>query len=109
MDSTDSSVLGRLSNDLAAAVERAGAGTVTVNGRRRLPATGIIWDADGTIVTANHVVERLEAMGHRMNPVDETNNPFGYEFANPTGVMIHEDGTFRAGVDPFRLAEARGL
>ncbi len=62
MDSTDSSVLGRLSNDLAAAVERAGAGTVTVNGRRRMPASGIVWGGDGTIVTANHVVEREDEL-----------------------------------------------
>ncbi len=53
-------MLGQLSNDLAAAVERAGASTVTVHGRRRQPASGIVWSADGLIVTANHVVERDE-------------------------------------------------
>ncbi|MDP9370432.1 MAG: S1C family serine protease [Chloroflexota bacterium] len=53
-------MLAQLSNDLSAAVERAGAATVTVNGRRRQPASGIIWSADGLIVTANHVVERDE-------------------------------------------------
>jgi S1-C subfamily serine protease len=57
-DTIQQSVLGRLSNDLAEAVERAGAATVTVNARKRMPATGIIWSADGLIVTANHVVER---------------------------------------------------
>ena len=57
-DTLETSVLGRLSNDLANAVESAGASTVTVNARRRMPATGIIWSADGLIVTANHVVER---------------------------------------------------
>jgi S1-C subfamily serine protease len=57
-DTIQQSVLGRLSNDLADAVERAGAATVTVNARRRMPATGIVWTADGLIVTANHVVER---------------------------------------------------
>ena len=51
-------MLARLSDDLAAAVERAGAGTVTVNARRRMPASGIVWTEDGLIVTANHVVER---------------------------------------------------
>ena len=59
-DTIQQSVLGRLSNDLAEAVERAGAATVTVNARKRMPATGIIWSADGLIVTANHVVERDE-------------------------------------------------
>lgn len=53
-------ILERLSDELAAAVERAGAGTVTVNARRRMPASGIVWSADGLIVTANHVVERDE-------------------------------------------------
>lgn len=52
------SVLTQLSNDLAAAVEKAGAGTVTVFARRRMPASGIAWTADGHVVTANHVVER---------------------------------------------------
>jgi len=51
-------VLTQLSDDLAAAVEKAGAGTVTVFARRRMPASGIAWTADGHVVTANHVVER---------------------------------------------------
>ena len=33
---------------------------VTVDGRRRHPASGIVWSADGLIATANHVVERDE-------------------------------------------------
>lgn len=52
--------LAQLSDDLAAAVERAGAAVVTVNARRRMPASGIVWSADGLIVTANHVVEQDE-------------------------------------------------
>lgn len=53
-------ILASLSNDLAAAVERAAASVVTVYGRQRMPATGIVWSADGLIVSANHVVERDE-------------------------------------------------
>ena len=56
-----SGLLQRLSDELAEAVQAAGAATVRVNARRRLPATGIIWASDdsGTlIVSANHVVER---------------------------------------------------
>jgi serine protease Do len=49
--------LQQLSDDLADAVEKAGAWTVTVNARRRFPATGIVWAEGGLIVTANHVVE----------------------------------------------------
>src|SRR4051794_18910444 len=51
-------VLQCLSNALADTVEKAGAGVVRIEARRRLPATGIVWSNDGVIVTANHVVER---------------------------------------------------
>ena len=54
------SLLAGVSSELADAVERAGAGVVTVDSRRRHPATGIVWSADGLIATANHVVEREE-------------------------------------------------
>lgn len=57
------SVLTTVSDELASAVERAGTGVVTVDARRRHPATGIIWNSDGHIVTANHVVERDEEIG----------------------------------------------
>ncbi|MGH2560049.1 MAG: trypsin-like peptidase domain-containing protein, partial [Thermomicrobiales bacterium] len=60
IDHIDGSVLTRLSDDLASAVERAGAWTVTVNARRRMPASGIVWSDTGLIVTANHVVEQNE-------------------------------------------------
>jgi S1-C subfamily serine protease len=64
MSSTlSSSLLAGVSDELADAVERAGSGVVTVEARRRLPATGIIWDDAGLIVTANHVVERDEEIG----------------------------------------------
>ena len=52
------SVLSDLSNALAAATETAGAGIVRVEARPRLPASGIVWSADGVIVTAHHVVEQ---------------------------------------------------
>ncbi|MBA2277574.1 MAG: trypsin-like peptidase domain-containing protein [Chloroflexia bacterium] len=61
-ESPQSPTLSALSDGLAAAVERAGAGTVTVDARRRLPASGIVWDDQGLIVTASHVVEREEAI-----------------------------------------------
>ena len=57
---TEAGLLGKLSDELSTIVERAGDGTVTVNARRRMPASGIVWSADGLIVTANHVVERDE-------------------------------------------------
>lgn len=51
-------VLKNLSEALGQTVETAGAGVVQVNARRRLPASGIVWSADGVIVTAHHVVQR---------------------------------------------------
>jgi S1-C subfamily serine protease len=53
-------VLENFSKALADTVEAARVGTVRVEARRRLPATGIVWSADGVIVTAHHVVERDE-------------------------------------------------
>ena len=58
-----SQTLTNLSDALAAAVETAGQSVVRVEGRRRIPASGIVWSADGVIVTAHHVVEQDEAIG----------------------------------------------
>lgn len=51
-------LLAQLSDELAAAVEKAGRSVVRVNGRPRQSASGIVWSADGAIVTADHVLER---------------------------------------------------
>jgi S1-C subfamily serine protease len=56
-------VLQDLSTALAATVEIASPAIVRLEARRRLPATGIVWSADGTIVTAHHVVQRDEKIG----------------------------------------------
>jgi S1-C subfamily serine protease len=56
-------VLRNLSDALAATVEATGPAVVRVEARRRLPATGIVWSADGIIVTAHHVVQRDENIG----------------------------------------------
>jgi S1-C subfamily serine protease len=56
--STSDDILASLSNELADAVARASRSVVTVYARRRMPGSGIVWSQDGTIVTANHVVER---------------------------------------------------
>jgi S1-C subfamily serine protease len=55
----DTDLLDTLSNQMADAVARAGAGLVTVNGRPRQPATGIVYAAD-LVLTADHVLERDE-------------------------------------------------
>jgi S1-C subfamily serine protease len=53
-------VMGDLSAALAQTVDAAGPAVVRVEGRRRIPASGIVWSAEGVIVTANHVVKRDE-------------------------------------------------
>lgn len=47
-----------LSNGLAATVAAVAPSVVRVDGRRRSAASGIVWSADGLIVTANHVIHR---------------------------------------------------
>lgn len=56
------SVLENLSNALAETVEAVSPGVVRVEARRRFPATGVVWSADGIVVTSHHVVERDEEL-----------------------------------------------
>ncbi len=56
-------VLASLSDALAQTVEKAGSNVVRVEGRRRLAASGIVWSADGVVVTAHHVVQREDNIG----------------------------------------------
>ncbi|UCC51494.1 MAG: trypsin-like peptidase domain-containing protein [Anaerolineaceae bacterium] len=51
-----------LSTGLAETVSAASPAVVRVEGRRRLPATGIVWSDDGLILTASHVVRRDEGV-----------------------------------------------
>jgi S1-C subfamily serine protease len=60
---TMSEFLTDLSNALAEVVETAGQSVVRVEGRRRLPASGMVWSAEGVIVTAHHVIEREDSIG----------------------------------------------
>ena len=83
-----SDVLKQLSDAMAAAVASTGASIVSVNGRRRMPASGIAWSADGLIVTANHVVERDEEIKVTLpdgNTVDAT--LVGRDAANDLAVL----------------------
>jgi S1-C subfamily serine protease len=55
--SNGNNLLVALSDAMAGAAEKAGAATVLVDGRRRLPASGIAFTGD-LILTANHALER---------------------------------------------------
>src|SRR5581483_61325 len=62
----DASVLSDLSNNMAEAVERAGKALVTVKGRARQPASGLVY-AKGLVLTANHVLERDEDLSVQLD------------------------------------------
>lgn len=47
---------------IADVVEQASDSVIRVEGRRRIPASGIIWSREGMILTANHVVKRDEEL-----------------------------------------------
>lgn len=55
----NSNPLGALSDAMVAAVDRAGASTITVDARRRFPASGVAY-SENLVLTADHVVEHDE-------------------------------------------------
>jgi S1-C subfamily serine protease len=56
-ENNKANLLTELSDAMAGAVETAAAGTVLVDGRRRFPASGVVYGED-LVLTASHVVER---------------------------------------------------
>src|SRR3990172_6339676 len=50
--------LEQLSESTAAAVQLAAQGIVRVEGRRRLPSSGLLWSDGDLVVTAHHTIER---------------------------------------------------
>ncbi len=52
--------LNEISGELSGIVEKAAPSVVRVEARRRIPGSGIVWASDGTIVTADHIIEREE-------------------------------------------------
>jgi S1-C subfamily serine protease len=54
-----SDLLAALSDGMADAVEKIGTSVVRVNGRRRRPASGVVYSPD-TVLTASHALEREE-------------------------------------------------
>jgi S1-C subfamily serine protease len=113
---SSSSLLASLSDELATSVERAGAGVVTVDARRRHPASGIVWAEDGLIATANHVVERDEEIeiglpdGRSVSAVLVGRDP-GSDLAllriDASGIVPLERSTVEPRVGHITLAIAR--
>ena len=56
-------VLSQGSEAMAQAVKTAGESVVRVEGRRRLPASGILWSDDGLVLTAHHVLHHDDEIG----------------------------------------------
>lgn len=54
--STDG-LLSAVSNDLAAAVDTVGRSVVAIHARRRIPASGVVWQP-GVVVAAHHTIQR---------------------------------------------------
>ncbi len=59
----ETDVLRDLSSRTTALVAVASAHVVRVEGRHRGPASGVVWSADGVVVTASHALERDEEIG----------------------------------------------
>ncbi|HEY3249396.1 MAG TPA: trypsin-like peptidase domain-containing protein [bacterium] len=53
-------VLANVSEELAAIVADRGGSVVRVEARHRAPSSGVVWAADGVVLTADHAVEREE-------------------------------------------------
>ena len=60
-------ILSQLSDDLAQIVDEANPAVVQVDARRRLPASGIVWDPDGIVVAAHHSLEREDNIDVGLN------------------------------------------
>ena len=58
MKNTKETPLQLLSESLAETVDSVGRGVVRVEARRRGHASGVLWSADGLVVTAHHAVQR---------------------------------------------------
>lgn len=53
-------LLAGFSAQLTALAAEGAAHVVRVDGRRRAPASGVVWSADGVVVTSHHILERDE-------------------------------------------------
>jgi S1-C subfamily serine protease len=58
MEVSMTGLIKEMSDGLAGVVETAGQNVARIEGRQRLPASGVVWSEDGVIVTAHHVLER---------------------------------------------------
>lgn len=99
----------QIGNTFADAVERVSPGVVAVLGRKRLPATGTVWQTDDTgavIVTASHVIEREDQLSIRL--ADDTDVPatlLGRDMTRDLAVLRAETPELSAA--PIAVEETR--
>ncbi|MEX2430319.1 MAG: trypsin-like peptidase domain-containing protein, partial [Dehalococcoidia bacterium] len=98
-------VLSEMSNALAGAVAQAGGSVARVEARGRFPASGIVWSADGVIVTAHHVVERDEGIRVGMGEESVPATLVGRDPATDIAVLRAE----ASGLTPITWADADAL
>lgn len=90
---TGTNPLSALSDSLVEAVEKAGESTVLVNGRRRMPASGIVYAAD-LVLTADHVIERDEDLSVTLaNGTNVTASIAGRDPGNDLALLRLEKAT----------------
>jgi S1-C subfamily serine protease len=95
----NSQVLTALSDAMADAVEKAGAGTMLINARRRFPASGIAYAPD-LVLTASHVLERDEDIPVILPSGDQLKaNLVGRDPGSDLAV-IRTEGTLPAVIEP---------
>jgi S1-C subfamily serine protease len=101
MSDSEETTLASFSNALADAVEQAAFSVVTVNARRRMSASGIVWSNGGLIVTASHVVERDEDISVTLPDGDnETATLIGRDQGSDIALLSVE----RTDLSPARMA-----
>ena len=97
-----SEVLTELSTALASAVETAGPGVARVEARRRYPGSGLVWSADGVIVTASHIVRRDDNIRVGIGDESVEAELVGRDEATDIAVLKATSGSY----SPARWADA---
>jgi S1-C subfamily serine protease len=93
-----------LSNDLAAAVDTVGRSVVAIHARRRIPASGVIWQP-GVVVAAHHTIQRDDDITVGLH--DGTTVPATLAGRDPStdlAVLRLDGGTFASAAPPASSA-----
>lgn len=89
--------LSNMSEDLAKIVADRAPSVVRVEARHRVPSSGIVWSADGVIVTAEHAVERDDDVRVGLHTGDEVTASVGGRDPTTDVAVLRAD---RGGLTP---------